>query len=282
MRRILGDPHAESRSLIRPTNLFQVLSLLGIALCLGCSDRLTAPEAVRLVDALESSHRVDAVPGWWDFLFGSDWLSIVSRARELSTVQVLLNGQPRTYHALVFERVLAPVAEVPCAGTRRWLFLWREGDKPDGIGLAGGRFDERFGIPMKWCTDQHGWYMDGPEPTLWRVRPPDDPHGNGWRASDGEGEIKPGVVAGGCVFLTPEAERVLRDQRRMSCEVTRHQVWFRGELRRWAPAPPGKPLTTSEPDPLLRVELSSTEIMGVRYTVHCDVDSMFPPRCPRK
>src|SRR5438876_6400003 len=138
---------------------------------MACGDRLTAPEAVRLVDALESSQRVDAVPGWWDFLFGSDWLSIVSRARDLSTVQVLLNGQPRSYHALVFERLLAPVAEVPCAGTRRWLFLWREGDKPDGIGLAGGRFDERFGIPMKWCTDQHGWYMDGPEPTLWRVRP---------------------------------------------------------------------------------------------------------------
>src|SRR5438034_1362032 len=112
-----------------------------------------------------------------------------------------------------------------------------------------------------------------------RGRTPDDPHRNGWRATDGEGEIKPGVVAGGCVFLTPEAERVLRDQRRMSCEVTRHQVWFRGELRRWAPAPPGKPSTTLEPDPPLSVELSSTEIMGVRYTVLCDeVDSLLPPR----
>src|SRR5438876_10655601 len=137
---------------------------------MASSDRRTAPEAVRLVDALESSHRVDAVPGWWDFLFGSDWLSIVSRARELSTVQVLLNGQPRTYHALVFERVLAPVAEGPCAGTRGWLFLWGGGDKPGGIGFAGGRFGERFGISMQWCTGQHGWYMGGPEPRLLAVR----------------------------------------------------------------------------------------------------------------
>src|SRR6266567_1132039 len=54
-------------------------------------------------------------------------------------------------------------------------------------------------------------------------------------------------------------------------------------FRSWAPALPGKPLTTSEPDPPLSVELSSTEIMGVRYTVHCEeVDSVFPPRCPRK
>ena len=98
-----------------------------------------------------------------------------------------------------------------------------------------------------------------------------------------EGEITPGVVAGACLFLTPEAERVLRDERRMSCEMTRHRVWFRGELRRWAPPRPEKPLTTSEPDPPLRVELSSTEIMGVRYTVHCEeVDTMFPHRCPRK
>ena len=271
----------------RPTNPFQVLSLLGVALCTGCSDRLTAPEAVQVVDALESALKpgtdISRTPGWWDFLFGAGWLSIASQARELSTVQVLLDGQPKTYHALVFERVLAPLAEVPCAGTRWWVFLWREGDKADGIGFAGGRFDARIGMPMKSCTDQHAWYMDGPEPSLWRAPPPNDPHLNGWRGTDGEGDIKPGVVTGECVFLTPAAERVLRHQRGMSCEVTRHQVWFRGELRRWAPAPRGKPLTTFEPGPPLRVELPPTEIIGVRYTVHCEeVDSMFPPRCPRK
>src|SRR6266851_6321123 len=51
--RMIRDPRFELRSLFRP-NLLRLASLVSLAVCTNCADRLSGPEAVRLVDALES------------------------------------------------------------------------------------------------------------------------------------------------------------------------------------------------------------------------------------
>ncbi len=253
----------------------------------GCADRLDGPKAVRLVDALESASRPRADSGqragWWDFLFGSDWLSIASHASDLPTVVLRLDGHPVTYHALVFERVTALPADVPCAGTLWSVFLWRAGDAPEGVGFIGGRFDQPIGTPMHWCQDHHLFYIRGPEPALWRSTPPDGPHYNNWAGTDGRGDITAGVITSSCMFLTPEAERRLLEERGMSCSLTRHRVWFRGELRREVATPRGGAPMVSDTSALVHMELEPTDVLGVRYTVHCDkLAGAFPPKCPRK
>ena len=67
------------------------LAMLCATLYAGCSDRVTGPEAVKLVDALESARATgpDEQRIWWDRLFGLDWHDQLARLRDVSSVDLV-------------------------------------------------------------------------------------------------------------------------------------------------------------------------------------------------
>lgn len=235
--------------------------MLCATLCAGCSDRLTGPEAVRLVDALESASAAgpDERRIWWDRLFGFEWRDELSRLHDVSSVVLTREGQSITYRALVIEavRVSMPPA-FECAATYRQALLWREGDRPEGVGFDGARFDKPLGTPTLWCAASNGFVMRDLQPLLWASAGP----GWYWHGTDGEGDVSPGVVIGDCLFLSSEGKESLLNLRGVTCEITRHRVRFRAKLGRSSPA--------RAPPDTFRVELAPTDIIGIRYTFHCD------------
>src|SRR5260370_37727531 len=65
--RMIRHTRFELRSLFRP-NLLRLASLVSLAVCTNCADRLSGPEAVRLLEALDASdthaRACDATPPW--------------------------------------------------------------------------------------------------------------------------------------------------------------------------------------------------------------------------
>lgn len=252
----MRHPRVELSRLSRPRVDIQILltaaAVLGIVSGTGCSDRLTGPETVQLVDTLERAlspesqerrgHALEALMwGWGDKL---------ARIPGISQVYLQRDGQRTPYHALVFERVMVPPAGIEdrsgCAGPRWFVLFWREGDKPEVVSLRGGQFRGPWVQGFHSCPDV---YFMRPEPSL---------YSGDWWASDGDGDVSPGVVTGACAFLTPEDARVLLDARGITCDMTHHRVRFHVRLMRAGSR------ETSD------LDLPPADAIGFRYTIHCD------------
>ena len=279
--RIVRDPHTESGSLLRPTNLLNVVLFIGLAFSTGCRDRLTGPEAARLVDALESSlstfDRKREQQFFWDrelALFGGHESSLL---RDASAVVLHRDGHTLVYRGLVFESVRVPTSDIDCMGTRWSALLWPEGRDPVDVTFRGGRFDQRLVPQSPLCWDGYHFVTIGPEPTVYVAS--DDAHRT-WVSTDGEGDISPGIVMGECPFLAPESAHWLRDMRGMTCALTRYQVRFRAQLQRTDVS--SSPLVLEGANGSSEIELTSTEIIGIRITFHCDGTERTNDVCPRK
>lgn len=252
-----------SATFMTKSTVLSCVSICVAAFCSACADRLSAPEAARLVNALEGSLASDAKerPGRLEDRMGEIGRNF-SRLRGASSVELHRDGHALTYRAVVFEYVMAPPAGLDtsgCAGTRWVAYFWRDGGLSDGLRFMGGQFRQRLAPPRS-CREVN--YSD-PQPSL-LAYPPDQ---NVWLATDGDGDISPGVVIGECAFLEPEAAGFLREERGITCALTRHRVRFRAQIQRDAsPSPPSFAF-----DPAIsRVELGPTEVIGVRITVDCD------------
>ena len=215
---------------------------LSVVLCAACTERLTAPEAVELVNTLEESQRL-----------GEVWRSDLRLTAAL-TVDLERDGDSLPYRAIVFERVVVPgqLVSANCAGTRRSAHFWR----PDGEGVAffpDGAFDQRLVPALGTCQRDS---LDRSSPLVTVVTPSRGP----WLQSSVEGEIEPGTVTGPCRFLEPEAERVLREEHGITCELTSHRVRLGALLVAQAGAGPDS----------LRFDLDADQVVGVRYMIDCD------------
>lgn len=225
--------------------------LLIVALVPACSDRLSPTEAVELVNRVEESIGPGGEPQRW---LGTIHTSDLRLGGPLSTTELRRNGQALSYRAIVFERVVLPSARLGdaiCAGTQRGVYFWRA----DGDGVLffpRGRFDDRLVPGLRSCSAEN---TGSSTPVVGAVALDQ----KGWTQESTKGNISPGIVAGGCAFLQPEAERVLRTEHGITCQVTRHHVHLGATLR-----------TVSAGVDSLRLELDSAEIMGVRYTIDCD------------
>lgn len=259
--------------------LLSVVSFLSITLCAACADRLSGPEAVRLVDAVASSRsptaeeRDQRAQVFWDMKLGmisSDHTS--SLLRTASRVVIRRDGHPRTYHGVVFESVKVPPSPQACLGTYWEALLWSE-DERSWVGLRGGDFGRRLDPEIHWRSDCNH-LVSGPEP--WLDTTDDD---TVWVANSGEGNISRGVVLGECPFLTPEAAAFLLEARGVTCDLTRHQVRFHARIQRASAM--GK-LLVSERTFTSEIELPPSEIIGIRITIHCDGTERTDRLCPRK
>lgn len=255
------------------------VSLLSVTVAVGCTDRISGPDAARIADAVEQSmspHAARRGVRFWDRLAGVQ----LTRLRELSDVVVDHDGKALTYRALVFESVREPPSALTCLGVRRTLILWHEA-RPDvfdrTVQLTGGLFPHELVIDSPFCDDGHRFTTIGPEPRLtvwWAVA--GERRGMG---THGDAHISPGVLIGACSFLTPEAARFLRERERLTCELTRHRVQFRAIVR--VPShPESMPVSAFEPGTSL-VELAPTEVVGIRITVHCGGSDALEDRCPQ-
>jgi hypothetical protein len=259
--------------LFRP-NLLSLISLLSLAVCTDCADRLSGPEAIRLVEALESSDTTTAAQRgwelWWDINLGhlGDG-TLLPLLRAASTVVVRRDGRPLTYRGFVFENVRVPPSE--CLGTRWLAVLWTGDDYRNSVEFSGADFSRRIEPGVHWRFDCNHAPISAPEPKLTV---------SGWAGSDGEGDISQGVVISECPFLTPGAAALLRERHSMTCDVTRHQVRFHARLYQRADAW-GRPLVPERHDSS-EIELSPSEIIGIRLTVYCDGTERTDRRCPRK
>lgn len=226
--------------------------LLIVALVTACSDRLSPTEAVELANTVEESIGPGGEPQRW---LGTIQKSDLRLGGPLSTTELRRNGQAQSYRAIVFERVVLPSARLGdaiCAGTQRGVYFWRA----DGDGVLffpHGRFDDRLVPGLRSCSAVNA---RATTPVVGAVALDQE----GWTQESTDGDISPGAVVGGCGFLQPEAERVLRTEHGITCQLTRHQVHFGATLRAF-----------SAGVDTMRLELDTAEIMGVRYTIDCDV-----------
>lgn|SRR5574341_353809 len=229
-----------------------VAAFLSVTVCAACTDRLTAPQAVELVNTVEASLAPGGVPQRW---LGDVWKSDLRLGAPLARTDLRRDGEKLPYRAIVFERVVLPSGHVEnsaCAGTRRVAYLWRA-DSDGVVFFPGGVFDQRLVPALAGCR---GESVDEPTPLLTAISPD---HVT-WMQASVEGDISPGVVTGACRFLEPEAERVLREEHGITCELTRHRVRLDARLR-------GDAMGGLDS---LRLDLDPTEIIGVRYTINCD------------
>lgn len=256
--------------------ILRTLSLLALTLTVGCSDRLTAPEAMRLVDILESSRSVSARElqreFFWDVqlaLFGGHKSSLLDAA---SQAVVQRDGHGLTYRALVLEHVRLSHSELDCLSGKRWsAILWSD-DQQHWVGLRGGDFGLRLDPRLHWRGDCDR-VVEGPEPYLTAA------HGDtSWVAADGEGDISANRVIGACPFLTSDAEAQLC-ARGVTCELVGYTVRFAARLERSDYA--GR-LLPSEQQVRADMQLSPANIIGVRLTIACDGTERTNDFCPRK
>jgi hypothetical protein len=223
------------------------MTFLSVTICAACSDRLTAPEAVELVNSVEESLAPGGTPQRW---LGDVWKSDVRLGAPLGTTALRRDGEKVLYQAIVFERVVIPSGQVGdkrCAGTRRAAYFWRA-DSDGVVFFPGGVFDQRL-LPANCNVDQS-------TPAVTAITP----NGGTWIPASVEGDISPGVVTGSCRFLEAEAERFLREEHGITCELTNHRVRLAARLLGY---------TVAGPDST-RLALDTTEILGVRYTINCD------------
>lgn len=223
-----------------------VATVLNVAICAACSDRLTAPEAVELVHTVEQSLAPGGMPQRW---LGDLWKSDLRLGAPLRTTHLQRDGEKLPYRAIVFERVVLSSGHLaePCVGTRRAAYFWRA-DSDGVVFFPGGLFDQRL-VPS-------GCLGESVDPLVTAITPEQGM----WIQAFVEGDISPGVVTGPCGFLEPEAERVLRKEHGITCELTNHRMRFAAQLLGFAVAGPDS----------MRLSLDTTEILGVRYTINCD------------
>jgi hypothetical protein len=231
------------------------------ALGTGCSDRLTAPEAMELVDSLEAAVSPQAEERRQHVLEGIiwGWGDKLARIPSISQVHLRRDGRLASYRALVFERVMVPPGGIEdrsgCAGTRWFAVLWREGEEPGVIGMSGGQFRGPWVHGFHSCPDV---YFSRPEPSLYFSPGQRAPAQSTLWATEGEGDISPGEVTGECGFLASEDTRLLQERYGITCAMTRHRVRFRVRL---------VGAGSSETSVL---DLEPTEVVGFRYTIQCD------------
>jgi hypothetical protein len=259
--------------MFRPNRL-SVISLVSLAICTACADRLSGPEAVRLVDALESSDTTTASQRawqtWWDITLGhiGDG-TLMPLLRAASTVVVRRDGRPLVYRGFVFENVRVPPSD--CLGALLQAVLWTGDDYKSSVDFSGTDFSRPIEPGAHWRFDCNHAPISAPEPKLGV---------SGWAASYGEGDISRGVVIGECPFLTPGAAELLRERRSARCDLTRHQVRFHARLQQRADAF-GRPLASGLSDSS-DIELLPSEIVGIRITIYCDGTERTDRQCPRK
>jgi hypothetical protein len=227
-----------------------VATFLSVTICAACTDRLTAPEAVELVNKIEESLAPGGVPQRW---LGDIWKGDLRLGAPLVSTELRRDGAKLPYRAIVFERVIVPaghLANAVCAGTRRAAYFWRA-DSDGVVFFPRGVFDQRL-LPASCVADS----VNRPTPIVTAITPG---QGTGVQTTV-DGDISPGVVTGACRFLEPEAERVLREEHGITCELTTHHVRFEAQL--------------------IRLSLDSTHIIGVRYTINCGAaKSRHSPSC---
>jgi hypothetical protein len=246
------------------TTLSRISAALPLLALCACGERISAPEAVELVDALEKSTSPVAGPsGFWEAMGYSPRVN-PSRLHGTSTVVLRRDGRSLAYRAVVIERVMVPASGVDttgCAGTRWNLLLWRDADPPDGLSFGAGRFDLPLARGPRNCP---GIRLVGPDPWLQLI----DADVSTGIATEGEGEVSPGAVAGECRFLAADAAGMMNDEYSITCALTRHTARFRFRVERFSRAIPGAgpPHAQGSTD----IELSPTEVLGIRYTIHCD------------
>ncbi|MGH8544833.1 MAG: hypothetical protein ACREX3_14645, partial [Gammaproteobacteria bacterium] len=222
------------------------------------TDRLTAPEAIELVNTVEQSLSSGAVPQRW---VGAIVKSDLRLAAPLVRTDLRRDGEPLPYQAIVFERVVKPSVQLGnsiCPGTRRAAYFWRA----DGDGVVffpQGSFDQDLVPPLRSCLHDLRHVGEGaePPPVVTAVTPDQAM----WVQESVEGDISPGLGTGACRFLEPEAERRLRDEHGITCELTTHRVSLAARLHGYAVGGSDS----------MRLDLDTTEIIGVRYTIDCDV-----------
>ena len=241
--------------------LLAAATAAGAALGTGCSDRLTAPEAMELVDSLEAAVSPQSEERRQNVLDGimRGWGDKLARIPGISQVHLRRDGRLAPYRALVFERVMVPPGGIEdrsgCAGTRWFAVFWREGEEPGVIGMSGGRFHGQWVQGFHSCPDV---YFTRPEPSLYFSPGQRAPGQNTLWATEGEGDISPGEVTGECAFLESEDRRLLQERYGITCAMTRHRVRFRVRL------------TSAGSSETSILDLQPAEIIGFRYTIQCD------------
>jgi hypothetical protein len=236
---------------------FALIPLVG----LSCTERISGPEAVRAIEELESARTVKDARRLRRLLDRIGWLAPVRDLRNLSfdTVAVRRDGQVHEYQVTVFERVMHPVQLDPrdrCASVsldRRSALLWSEDRQALGMEFRGGDFTRPVGPSRGNCSTLR---LIGPEPFLLLAPDPDDPDQDGWQGESGHVDISPGVVVGNCEFLASDVLQHLREKMGVTCNLTRHTIAFSAVARRG--------------DQTISVDLSPTEVLGIRYILHCD------------
>jgi hypothetical protein len=243
-----------------------IVLLLSACFALACRDELTGLQAVQLIDKMEASFSISGTLRFDWLLHRMGWAPGGMQLEDFSSEEVVLRGAGRSrYRAYVVERVLSPNivlgphdACVRSGLVRRGVIFFRDGGPgADAIELYGSDFHRPLAPHLAWCPNDTLRVLD-PRPVLWYVPNPDDPRPAWWWGT-GQASISPGVVVGPCPFLRAAHARFLREQRGVSCEVTRHEVWFEASIRR----PDGSTFP---------LRLVPTGILGIRYTVHCDGD----------
>ena len=265
--------------------------LLWLAGCIGCTDRITAPEAIRLFNAIEpglsrdtlmqQSHLSGALSGILGFLLDTG-------APPPYTVTVLLDGRPVEYHAIAFERNAIPPPALSPGGKcsfapLRTLLLWRLGEVADGFYLEGRDYRAPLREGPTRCPEAlvPTYAADSP-PWLYMSRlvldsaggVPRDPR-LAWASVSGTASVSPGEDVGDC-RLSPDDARTVYEQTSATCRRATYQVRFRAIMRQVALGGEPyhrRPVGTAT----LTVELPETEVIGVRYTLHCDQRPLTAP-----
>ena len=118
--------------------------------CVACAERLTAPEAVELVNAVDESLNSRETPQRW---LGAIWKSDLRLGAPLLTTDLRRDGVPLPYRAIVFERVVKPSGRLGtsiCPGTNRAAYFWRA-DSDGVVFFPGGLFDQPLVPPLRSC-----------------------------------------------------------------------------------------------------------------------------------
>ena len=129
-----------------------------LTLAFGCGDRLTGPEVVQIVNALEKPFWTDSSEARARLRFHgmtAIWAERLSRFHNVSSVTLRRNDQTLKYRAVVFERVVVGPGldeHRDCASTYWSAFLWSEGTPPEGLLLVGGQFRERLRPRLLICS----------------------------------------------------------------------------------------------------------------------------------
>jgi hypothetical protein len=242
----------------------RTFSLTLLAVLGACSDRVTAPEAEAVLSAVERPLASGEVRRrLWEHMGSAD---VLGRLRTTSRVQVWQDGRELSLAGIVFERVMVPPSgsgRSSCLGPRWFLYLWHQSERPEGLVLSGGRFDQalsqggmcsdiNFSVPTPFVA----WY------------PAEEPADRGWPAGwvsvGGHGGITPGTDVGPCSFLASTDAGELYQTMGITCRVTRHRVYLQSTLQRFAPN--GRLDGTLG---TMQVRVPQVEVLGVRYTIEC-------------